>query len=100
MTSQGSENLQNGQRLHAVISGRVQGVGFRAFVLDHASALALQGWCRNIGWDKVEVVAEGSRAALDSLIEDIRRGPGMAAVECVDIEWIPATGEFTGFRVC
>jgi acylphosphatase len=87
------------QRLHVLVFGRVQGVGFRAFVLTNASALGIKGWCRNVGWDRVEVVAEGSRAAMNTLLEMLQRGPSMAIVEIVQTEWLPATGEFTQFRV-
>ncbi len=92
-------NASDPERLHAVISGRVQGVGFRAFVLQTASAYGLKGWCRNIGWDKVEVLAEGSRVNLEGLLADLTRGPSMAVVDKVIPEWSQATGEFTQFRV-
>jgi acylphosphatase len=87
------------ERLHAVISGRVQGVGFRAFVLQAASAYGLKGWCRNVGWNKVEVLAEGNRASLEGLLAELNRGPSMASVENVVPSWSQATGEFIQFRV-
>ncbi len=87
------------ERLHAFVHGRVQGVGFRAFVLQEASALNLNGWCRNVGWDQVEVVAEGSRANLEGLLAELHRGPSMSAVEKVISEWTQSSGEFTQFRV-
>ncbi len=87
------------ERLHAFVHGRVQGVGFRAFVLQEASAMDLKGWCRNVGWDQVEVVAEGSRANLEGLLVELHRGPSMSAVEKVISEWTQGTGEFTQFRV-
>lgn len=82
-----------------IIRGRVQGVGFRAFVLQEASAFGLKGWCRNVNWDKVEVLAEGSRANLEGMLETLRRGPSMADVDQVIPEWGLPTGEFTQFRV-
>jgi acylphosphatase len=91
---------QTGQeRLHVIIRGRVQGVGFRAFVLQEASAFGLKGWCRNVNWDKVEVLAEGSRANLEGMLQTLRRGPSMAHVDQVIPEWGLPTGEFTQFRV-
>jgi acylphosphatase len=87
------------ERLHAFVLGRVQGVGFRAFVLQEASAMDLKGWCRNVGWDQVEVVAEGSRANLEGLLMELHRGPSMSAVVKVISEWTLGTGEFTQFRV-
>ena len=86
-------------RLHAVIDGSVQGVGFRMFVLDYASSLRLTGWVRNTYDGRVEVVAEGEMPALESLLEKLRLGPRSAFVTEVEKEWQPATGEFTNFAV-
>ena len=67
-------------RLHVIVRGRVQGVGFRAFVVDSGLALGVTGWARN-RWDgSVEVVAEGTRDALNTLLADLRRGPRMSNV--------------------
>lgn len=87
------------KRLHVVVEGRVQGVGFRAFVVQVASALGLTGWVRN-RWDSsVEVTAEGSEAALNQLLADLQRGPRSSFVERISVDWLPATGEFTYFSV-
>ncbi len=86
-------------RLHAIIDGTVQGVGFRAFVVDHAQALQLTGWVRNTYAGQVEVVAEGPRPALEKLLDKLRTGPRMAFVSEVRHEWLPATGEFHSFNV-
>jgi acylphosphatase len=86
-------------QLHATVTGRVQGVNFRYFVLEQAENIDLRGWVRN-RWDgSVEVTAEGSRQNLDLLLEALREGPPMASVTDVDFEWLAATGEFVGFRV-
>lgn len=89
------------QRLKATIYGRVQGVGFRVFVQDKARALGLTGYARNKYSPQryVEVVAEGPRPALETLLRYLQRGPSLAYVERVDVQWGPATGEFHGFRV-
>lgn len=85
--------------LHANIQGRVQGVGFRAFVVDRALTLGVKGWTRN-RWDgRVEVMAEGDRGALDQLLVFLRRGPSMSNVTQLDLEWLPPTGEFKSFYV-
>ena len=87
------------ERLEAIVSGRVQGVGFRAFVLRRAAELALRGYVRN-RWDRsVEVVAEGPRPHLEMLLEALRRGPRAAHVAQVDVRWLPATDEFDDFDV-
>lgn len=86
-------------RLHANIQGRVQGVGFRAFVVDRALTLGVKGWTRN-RWDgSVEVMAEGERKALDQLLVSLRRGPTMSNVLQLDLEWSSPTGEFKSFYV-
>ena len=86
-------------RLHATVSGRVQGVSFRYFVLEQAMELDLVGWARN-RWDgSVEVTAEGSRIKLEQLLHALRQGPPMARVEEVDFTWLEPTGEFVGFNV-
>ena len=86
-------------RLSTVVHGRVQGVNFRAYTCRHALGLDLRGYVRN-SWDgTVEVVAEGSRKALESLLAFLRAGPPSAWVERVDINWEAATGEFWSFEV-
>lgn len=86
-------------RLHATITGRVQGVSFRYFVLEQAEDLDLRGWVRN-RWDgSVEVTVEGSRQNLELLQQALRQGPPMARVADVDFEWLPYAGEFVSFRV-
>ena len=86
-------------RLHAVIDGSVQGVGFRMFVLDHANALGLTGWVRNTYEGRVEVIAEGEISLLERLLDKLRLGPRGAFVTEVEKEWQAATGEFTSFEV-
>ena len=85
--------------LHAVVRGRVQGVGFRFFVLQQADALGLSGWVRNRADGSVEVRAEGNRPALESLLADLRRGPTAAHVEGVDHDWEVEAEGMRGFRV-
>ncbi|MBN1146953.1 MAG: acylphosphatase [Anaerolineales bacterium] len=91
------ESLQ--ARLHAIVEGRVQGVGFRYFVEESAMALGLTGWVRN-RWDgTVELVAEGERQSLEKLLAVVRRGPRASYVSDVRFEWSPASGEFKSFYV-
>ena len=86
-------------RLQATVEGRVQGVGFRYFVEEEALALDLKGWVRN-RWDgKVEVQAEGERQHLEKFLVAIHRGPLGSRVTNVQVEWLPATGEFTRFYI-
>ncbi len=85
--------------LHAVVEGRVQGVGFRAFVYDHAQSLGLTGWVRNKGESQVEVWAEGPQAGLDRLLSLLQRGPSMSYVTHVEINRPDPSGEYNRFMV-
>lgn len=70
-------------RLHARISGRVQGVGFRWFVREEARRLGLAGWVRNLPTGDVELVAEGPPETLAAFARMIAQGPPGARVELV-----------------
>jgi acylphosphatase len=85
--------------LHAYVEGRVQVVGFRAFVLETAQRLNLTGWVRNTRSREVEVWAEGPRAALDRLYIELQDGPSHALVTDVRAEWGACTGQFQRFNV-
>lgn len=86
-------------RLHATVEGRVQGVSFRYFVSEQAQRLGLSGWVRNRHNGDVEVMAEGSRYALEKLLAGLNTGPAMAQVTNVEAEWQPTRGEFSSFWV-
>ncbi|MGC8862000.1 MAG: acylphosphatase [Armatimonadota bacterium] len=86
-------------RLVAIVRGRVQGVGFRYFVIDRARELHLTGICRNLRNGDVEVIAEGERGALEALLVALRTGPRLAHVEEVRATWLPPTNEFTTFSI-
>ena len=82
-----------------MVRGRVQGVGFRYFVVDEAARLQVVGTCRNLPTGEVEVVAEGEEGALEALLAALRRGPRMSRVENVHAVWSPPTDEFTTFTI-
>jgi acylphosphatase len=86
-------------QLKASIEGRVQGVGFRMFVLERARNLQLTGWVRNTYDGQVEVLAEGPRPQLEALLDDLYRGPRGSWVESIQQDWQPATDMFTTFEV-
>jgi len=87
------------QRLHIQVYGRVQGVGFRYTCCREARALGLTGWVRNRPDDSVEIVAEGSPAALETFGDWCRHGPTYAEVEQVLIASEPARGEYQTFEI-
>jgi len=87
------------ESLHAIVHGLVQGVNFRYYTQLNAQALHLTGWVRNRPEGTVEVVAEGARPALERLLAFLNEGPRHARVDCVDVEWLPASGRFSHFQV-
>lgn len=87
------------ERLHAIVRGHVQGVGFRYTTLRRALALGLVGWVANRSDGAVEVVAEGERAVLDTFLHFLHTGPPAAEVHEVDLRWANASGEFRTFGV-
>jgi acylphosphatase len=94
-----NQNKTERARLHLVINGRVQGVGFRFSAHDEAKELALAGYVRNLPNGDVEIVAEGSRTNLQMLAAWAHLGPPSAHVTDVREEWSDFTGEFTDFRI-
>jgi acylphosphatase len=74
---------------HYVVRGRVQGVGFRQFTWHAARVEGLHGWVRNRADGSVEVLADGEHEAIERFERQLRRGPGGARVDEVDVE--PAT---------
>jgi acylphosphatase len=77
----------------------VQGVGYRWFVQRTAAELGVAGWVRNRRDGSVEVYAEGTRAALDLLLEKLTTGSDGAAVAAVDVRWEPPSEAGEGFRI-
>ena len=82
-----------------VVTGCVQGVGFRWYVLQAARALGLTGEVRNRTDGAVVVEVEGAHEAIDRLLETAREGPAMAMVRQVDVSWSEGAAQFHGFRI-
>ena len=85
-------------RVRVRISGRVQGVFFRAEARSRAESLGLAGWVRNAADGSVEAAFEGDEARVRSMVDWCRRGPSGARVDNVEVQTEEPTGE-TGFRV-
>jgi acylphosphatase len=81
------------------VSGRVQGVGYRAFTVRAASERGLLGGVRNCEDGRVELEAEGPKEKIVSLIEALKMGPPASRVTDVRVEWVPARGRETDFAV-
>lgn len=85
-------------RAHAVITGHVQGVFYRASCRDEASARGLAGWVRNDPDGSVEAFFEGPEAEVMDMLAWCRKGPPHAAVRDVAVDWETPRGE-SGFRI-
>lgn len=86
-------------RLHAYISGIVQGVCFRMYTREVASELGLTGWVRNLSDGRVEVLAEGTVSNLHKLESWLHKGPPSAEVESVEISYEDVDSQFKSFSV-
>ncbi|MBM4033910.1 MAG: acylphosphatase [Planctomycetes bacterium] len=90
---------EGAKRVHVFISGRVQGVGFRAWAEREARVLGLKGWVKNLPDGRVEGVIEGAPDKVAALLEKLKAGPRAAKVENLEAKDEPATGEFDDFGI-
>ncbi|GAA1343722.1 acylphosphatase [Arthrobacter roseus] len=86
------------QRLHATVTGSVQGVGFRYWVRRQADQLDLMGTATNCDDGSVTVIAEGPTSSLDSLRDVLESGSTPGHVDGVDVRFAAATGKFSDFH--
>jgi len=82
-----------------IVSGRVQGVFFRASTRDVAVRYGIRGFVRNLPDGRVEAVLQGDRGAVEKVIAFLREGPPGAHVEEADVEWRPPSEAWNGFLV-
>jgi acylphosphatase len=82
-----------------VVRGYVQGVGFRYFCQSRATRLQLTGWVRNLPDSSVELMVEGDRGGIETLIEELKVGPRSASVADVRVQWKPFTGKYHSFSI-
>lgn len=86
-------------QIHILISGKVQGVCYRASCKEYALSIGLKGWVKNLDDGSVEVLAQGEKVNLEKFIAWCKQGPPQAKVEEVRISWQEANGPFNGFVV-
>ena len=86
-------------RAHLLVQGRVQGVGFRAFVQSQAIRRELKGWVKNLPDGRVESEVEGDEPLVNEFIQTVRRGPSLSRVQNVDLEWINPRGRDSSFEI-
>jgi acylphosphatase len=87
------------QQLHAFVTGRVQGVNFRAWTSKTAQQLGLAGWVRNLSDGRVELVAQGDEAALKELERKLHDGPSMANVTDLDANYSQSDENYGDFTI-
>ncbi len=93
------QSMSDQCRLRATVFGVVQGVSFRYHTRRVARSLLLTGWVRNRSDGAVEVLAEGPRPQLESLLAYLRKGPESARVDHVVVKWVTESGEFSSFDI-
>lgn len=85
---------------HILVSGNVQGVGFRIFVQDRARVDNLRGWVRNLSDGRVEALAQGSESELSRFVEELKRGPhSLARVDQLIVNGVMVEEDFKNFTV-
>ncbi len=87
------------RRAHLIISGRVQGVCYRAFTKDVAVSRGLTGWVKNLPDGRVEAVLEGESDSIERAVAECYKGPPASHVTDIAIEWEEFKGEFSGFDI-
>ena len=86
-------------KTHVLITGRVQGVWFRASTKQKADQLGLRGWVRNTREGHVEAVFEGEEKIVNEMLEWCKKGPPLARVDDVKIRKETSSNEFVDFSV-
>ncbi len=87
------------QVAHVIISGTVQGVGFRQFIKHFADRLRIRGWVRNTREGTVEAAFSGEKEQIEKLIEICKKGPMLSRVENIAVDWKETTENFSNFEI-
>ena len=91
-----SENILT---VNIKITGKVQGVGFRYFVLRQAQELGITGWVSNKSNGDVEALAQGEKADLEQFIAKVKEGTTFSRVEDVSLNWVNEAEQYFGFEI-
>jgi acylphosphatase len=86
-------------KAYVTIQGRVQGVGFRHFTTQRARQFGLNGYVKNLVNGDVEVEIEGEKDKIKMMIDKLKKGPSMAYVDNLNVEWHEYNNEYSGFNV-
>jgi acylphosphatase len=87
------------RKIHVLVTGRVQGVGYRAYVQANALQLGIQGWVRNLPTGTVELVAQGPASLIAELEDTLWAGPPLSKVADLHIESSPPDPDLKGFAI-
>jgi len=87
------------KNLEIIVSGRVQGVCYRAFVLHRANELNIKGYTKNLVNGDVKVIAIGEENTMNIFISMLKEGPSMARVDDIQTSEIPIDEEFSSFSI-
>jgi acylphosphatase len=85
--------------VHIIISGLVQGIGYRKWVKQHAHHVGVVGWIKNREDGAVEAVLQGEKGVVDTLMKEVQKGPFLANVQAIDIQEFPYDPQITSFVV-
>jgi acylphosphatase len=91
--------MEEKERVHLFVSGKVQGVFFRLNAKKKAEELGISGWVRNLSDGKVEILAEGVKEKIEELIKWAQKGPLFAKVDGLEIERQDFKEEFDSFKI-
>lgn len=86
-------------KAHIFVSGLVQGVFFRHTTRLRAKESGVVGWVKNLSDGRVEIMVEGDKEKVEELVEWVKKGPPIAKVDKVDVEYLKYVGEFKSFGV-
>ncbi len=87
------------KEIHIIVSGKVQGVFFRATVKEIAEDLNLNGYAKNLTNGSVEIVAQGLKSSLESFLKEIKNSPGKSQVEKCQVNLRDLQTELSGFKI-
>ncbi|MGM0501857.1 MAG: acylphosphatase [Bacillota bacterium] len=86
-------------RKHVYLSGRVQGVGFRAFTSRSAKRLNVNGWVKNLADGRVEAIFTGAQDKVKRILEEVKQGPSFAEVNNIEVEDESYKGQYNSFEI-
>lgn len=86
-------------RVHIIVEGLVQGVGFRWFVYSKAKELGVCGWVQNLHNGNVEIEAEGDRSKVEEFLKDVQIGPRSAQVKHLRVQWLDSISASKNFEI-